>query len=76
MSRYVFEEVRYPVSKNVPCANCGKKVRRSTTFINTINPWNVNADGTPRSRREIVEHLGEKAAAWRLEPATHTTCPA
>lgn len=74
MTRYVFEELRYPASKNVPCTSCGKKVRRSETFTMTVNPWNVNAAGEPASRSEIIEKLRVKASAWIKEPATCTPC--
>jgi ribosomal protein S27E len=74
MTRYVFEEVAYPARKRVKCYGCGKALVRSTTFTATVNPWNVNADGEPRTRAEIVEVLRGKASAWMTEPAECTPC--
>jgi hypothetical protein len=72
MTRITFEEISRRGSKTVPCSTCGRKVHRDRRFANTLNPWNVNPDGTPRSREEIWDHLGVLIAAWALEPET---CP-
>ena len=74
MTRYVFEEVRYPASKNVPCVACGKKVRRSTTFTATINPWNLNERGEQASYVEVREKLRQEATGWLTEPAECMPC--
>lgn len=72
--RFVFEEVSLRAAKSLPCPGCGKKVRRQKTFTNTVNPWNVNEDGTPRTRDEIWEVLRNKASVWQTEPERHTEC--
>ncbi len=72
MTRITFEEIRRRGSKTVPCSTCGREVHRDRTFKNTINQWNVNPDGRPRSRVEIWYHLGALIAAWMTEPET---CP-
>ena len=74
MTRYTFEEVRYPASKSVKCSGCGKSVKRSTTFTATVNPWNVNEHGDPASYAEVREKLRQKAIAWLTEPAECTLC--
>ena len=74
--RYVFEKVEYRAVKSVPCAGCGKKIRRQRTFWATENPFNVNLDGTPRTRAEIRERLREMAAAWDAQPERHARCAA
>jgi hypothetical protein len=74
MTRYTFEEVRYPARKRVKCETCGKPVVRSETFTATVNPFNVGADGEPRTRAQIVEVLREKASAWIAAPAYCTPC--
>lgn len=74
MTRYVFEEVTVPASKNVKCATCGKSVRRSKTFMATLNPFNVNEAGDPKSRGEILVGLRQKATAWLTEPEECTPC--
>jgi hypothetical protein len=45
----------------------GRRVRRQKTFTATVNPWNVNEDGTIRTRRQVYESLSEKARAWERE---------
>ena len=74
MTRYTFDVVSHRATKRVDCAGCGKRLVRSQTFDATVNPWNVNDDGTPRSREQIRERLREKAAAWETEPAKCTPC--
>jgi hypothetical protein len=74
MTRYVFEEVRHRAVKVTNCTRCGKSVRRAKTFTATINPWNVNEDGSPRSRWQILERLREKATEWQGEPESCTAC--
>lgn len=72
--RVNFERVRYSATKTLPCPSCAKKVRRQRTFVQTINPYNLNADGQPASRPEIVEKLRAEAKVWRMEPEHCTSC--
>lgn len=69
-----YEAVKRQASKSLPCPGCGKKVRRSRTFEMTISPFNKNADGQPRTRTEIWEALGEKAAEWQQKAEQCTPC--
>lgn len=48
-----------------------KRARRRRTFEGTINPWNVNGDGTVKSRREVFLDLQAQAAEWKLVPERH-----
>jgi hypothetical protein len=68
MTRYVFEEVKVRVSKRVTCPVCGKRRNIRKSFYQTLNPFNVNADGAPKSRSEIQLELAHEARAWVLEP--------
>lgn len=72
--RTTFEEVRRASVKTVPCSVCGRKIRRQKTLTMTINPWNVNPDGTQRTREEIWEALAGKIAVWQAEPEKHEKC--
>lgn len=72
--RTTFEEVRRAGVKSVPCSVCGKKLRRQRTFSMTISPWNVNPDGSLRTRSDILAALGPKIAAWQAGPEKHKTC--
>lgn len=65
--RVTFEEVGHTVVAKWRCAGCNKRGRKQRTFTATINPWNVNEDGTQRSRAEILDVLRAKGEAWRLD---------
>lgn len=65
MTTYVFEEVKYQASRNLKCRDCGKRFRRSTTFMQTINPWNKSKEtGKPKTFPEIWKELKAEAEAW------------
>jgi hypothetical protein len=77
-----YEQVKWPVTKKVTCAACGRgrKLTRSTTFTQTINPFNKVKEG-PRAgqvktRTEILRELQAEANAWQ-PTAKHPagTCP-
>ena len=70
----VFEKVTLGWTKTVPCTLCGRKVRRSKTFWQTLNPWNRDANGNPRTRAEIRVDLVVTAKVWQALPETHTKC--
>lgn len=72
MTRYTFEKVQIKWSKRLPCPECGKKLARSRTFMQTINPWNAHPDGTPRTYEEIRQNVIAEARAWALVPETCT----
>jgi len=64
MPVYRFEAVRRRVTKVVKCRGCDRKLTRSTTLEQTVNPYNRNADGTVKTRSQIVEELEDEAAIW------------
>lgn len=72
--RVRFERIERWATKRVKCAGCGKSMERSKTFWQTLNPWNVHPDGTPRTREQIYDHLGYEIKAWRLQPEYHAQC--
>jgi hypothetical protein len=67
MTTYRFEEVKRTAKKRVPCEGCGKKLNRQTTFSQTINPFNRNADGFPKTYREIWDELGAECREWEAD---------
>lgn len=71
---YRFQPVQRRAVKNLPCPDCGKKVKRQTTFEQTINPFNKNAEGEPKSWQEIQAELKVQADAWRVEPVQCKAC--
>lgn len=74
MPTYTFEKVTRPVSKRLPCPTCGKKIRRSTTLYQTLNPFNKNEDGTVKTFKQILAELEEQAKEWQAKPVKCTPC--
>ena len=74
MPTYRFREIKHQASKNLPCPGCGKKLRRQRTFMQTLNPFNKNADGQVKTELEIVRELNATAAEWEAKPETHDAC--
>mgnify|MGYP001570037263 CR=1 FL=1 len=66
-TRYVFETVKFGVSKTGKCS-CGKRLKRSATFSQTLNPWNKRVDGTPKTRGDIQDELAAEAQEWKKLP--------
>ena len=58
-----FDVVKHRVSKRLACP-CGHRFKRATTFEQTVNPWNVNADGQQRTSQEIQVELKKQADVW------------
>lgn len=61
-----FDEIKYRMSKMGKC-KCGKRLNRTRTFSQTINPWNKNKDGIPKNAIEINKELREEARNWKPE---------
>lgn len=79
MARVVhhFDKVVYPATKRGICPTCGKAATRKSgeKFMQTINPFNTNASGQPKTRKEIWDELAVKAAVWEKEgPVYHAKC--
>jgi hypothetical protein len=62
-----YEEVSRTVKRRVTCAICGKKFNRQRTFTNTVNPFNKNAAGVPKSWSEVEENVVHLAEQWQPE---------
>lgn len=76
MPTYRFEEVTHRATKRVPCDGCGKTLSRTRTFMQTLNPFNKNIDGTVKTRQDIRDELRTQAAAWTAETTgeRHAKC--
>jgi hypothetical protein len=74
MTTYTFTEVARHAEKSGKCAVCGRPCKRAEKFWQTLNPFNKNADGQPKSRDEIWAELDEKVKVWRSQPVTHAKC--
>lgn len=62
--RYTFEEVKLTATRSVVGSD-GKKRRQQKTFSQTLNPFNLNADGTVKSRADIRRELDAEAGRWK-----------
>lgn len=69
-----FEQVKYPASKKGQCSKCKKSRTRSKTFIHTVNPFNKNKAGVPKSYAEVREDVKKEAEKWKAEPLVCAGC--
>lgn len=60
-----FEEVKAYGKRRVTVD--GKKKYQQKTFVETINPFNKNPDGTVKSRAEVQESVDRKCDEWQSE---------
>jgi hypothetical protein len=68
-----YEQFSRREQRDSKCPVCGRYVRRSTTFTETMSPFNRNADGKPKDIYEITASLEEKAKAWEPD-FRHEAC--
>lgn len=73
MTRYNFHEIAIHGQKSGKCA-CGKRRTRREKFWQTINPFNKNVAGTPKTQAEIRAELLVERAEWLKAPITCDAC--
>jgi hypothetical protein len=69
-----FQVVPMTVRKSVKCSSCGKRLQRQRTFEQTLNPWNKNAAGEPKTVQEILQEHRANAGEWKQQPETCQQC--
>ena len=69
-----FEIVQLRSRKKVRCLVCHKPLARARTFWQSINPYNRDDDGYPKTREQIWDELQSQAAAWKQTPEAHPAC--
>lgn len=69
MAVIVFEKVSVKGVKQWTDAE-GKRRQKTMHFMQTINPYNKNADGSVKTYYQIKEELKKERAAWLEEPST------
>lgn len=74
MTLYTFEEIKHSAKKTCKCTVCGKRLVRSKTFMQTLNPFNKNPDGSLKDEYQIKDELAVKAAQWKLEDEICRNC--
>lgn len=67
MRTYTFQEVKRTRTDKYRCP-CGKRFQRTVSATQTINPFNRNADGNPKTYPEIWQELGPKVAGLKSDP--------
>ena len=76
MTTYRFQEVTRTKKMRIDCAGgCGKKLNRQRTFMQTINPFNKNADGSVKTFTDIWRELGVEAEQWKPVAVCRTCDP-
>lgn len=71
-----YEQVTARAERKGRCPGCGRVVRRSMTFTNTISPFNKNPDGSVRTPAQVQANVDALAAAWDPDPERfrHGSC--
>jgi hypothetical protein len=62
VSRIVFHEVSIRATKH--WREGARRRTQTRKFYQTLNPWNKNAAGQPKSREEILAELIVERDAW------------
>jgi hypothetical protein len=75
---HTFSPCKATASYGCTCSKCGKALRRKVTAEHTVNPFNKNPDGTPRTRpevyREAQAEADRKAAAMEGSQVVCRSC--
>ena len=67
MTTYRFQEVRRSKTVKFKCG-CGKRFQRTVVAYQTVNPFNRNADGAPKTYGEIWKELGAELEEKNPDP--------
>lgn len=75
MQTITFNEVSLQGQKSVKCAGgCGRTLKRSKKFWQTLSPFNKNSAGEVKSRDEIYEQLRGERRVWAEQGEICTHC--
>lgn len=75
MTTVTFNEVAIHGQKSAKCAGgCGRKLKRSKKFWQTLSPFNKNAAGELKGKAQIYEELEGERRVWLREPETCLHC--
>lgn len=73
--RVTFREVSLYGQKSVKCrGGCGRRLRRSKKFWQTLSPFNINSNRVPKTPEEIYAELKIELKAWKDSPETCAHC--
>lgn len=75
MMTVTFNEVAIYGQKSTKCANnCGRTLRRSKKFWQTLSPFNRSRAGGLKSKDEIYTELRVEQQTWLKEPEVCKHC--
>ena len=74
MTKYVFNEVKVSKKVKKPCTACGKVAQRTFTAMQTINPFNRNAAGVPKTSVEIGKEIHTELEVLLAQPFVCKSC--
>jgi hypothetical protein len=63
-TRYTFDEIAMKGRRVWKDPTTGKRRTQVVKFFQTVNPFNKNAAGFPKTRAEIYKELGAEFHAW------------
>jgi hypothetical protein len=73
-----FREIKYRRKVTTFCVDCRKKLIRTATASQTINPWNKNADGSVKTPVEVsnsvLDNLDKEAELLAKTGAVCRAC--
>ena len=64
--KQTFQEVSIKATKSY--IDGGKRRTKTKKFYQTLNPFNVNAAGVPKTQSEIMVDLRAEMQAWLIAP--------
>lgn len=74
-TRVTFNEVTLHGQKSVKCAGgCGRTLKRSKKFWQTLSPFSKTANGELKSRDQIHVELRAERDAWLAQGETCIHC--
>lgn len=71
---YYYDRIEARGFKGGRCAVCGKNAERSRTFGQTLNPFNRDDTGAPKTAEQINREVIRQVRAWEAEPVVHARC--
>jgi hypothetical protein len=74
MTKIEFEVVELKGRKQGACSECGCRRQRTERFYQTVNPFNRNKVGAPKTYDEIYEEIHAEWLAWMEQPFRCREC--
>jgi len=72
--RYTFDEIKDSLKVSGNCEKCGKYRTRTISDSQTVNPFNKNKDGIPKTVFEIRQELRVRILERAKELKEHFVC--